>query len=86
MIDASTIIARFAKNKAEEVVIRLETYHGVPCVDLRVFADFDGSGEQRPTKKGVALKAALISTLIAGLQDAEAEARRRGLLTEAPPL
>ncbi len=75
-----TIIASFAKNRVEDVVVRLETFHGVPCLDVRVFADFDQSGEKRPTKKGIAIKAELIPTLIAALQDAEAEARRRGLI------
>ena len=79
----SGAIATVPKNRVEEVRIRIETYHGHDCVDVRAFADFDQTGEMRPTKKGVALRLALLPELIAGLQLAEAEARRRGLLDGA---
>jgi len=84
MTDTSTatVIASFAKNRNETCTVRLDTYRGVHCMDVRLFADFDGTGESRPTKKGLALRVDLIPQLIAALQDAEAEARRRGMFKE----
>ena len=75
------IVARIEKNRLEEVVIALETFRGVDLIDIRVHADFSGADpERRPTKKGVALKVEKLPQLIAALQNAEVEARRRGLL------
>lgn len=82
MSDQGTVIATFAKNKAEDVVVRLDEFRGVHFVDVRSFADFDSSGAKRPTKKGVAVNVRLIPKLITALRDAETEARRRGLLDD----
>jgi len=78
----STIIATIPKNAAEKVVIALEEFRGHHLVDLRVYAAYDSTGEARATKKGVSLQVAHLPSLIEALQDAAAEARRRGLLPD----
>lgn len=74
------IIGEFAKNATETVIVRLVPYHGVETVDVRAWADYSDSGERKPTKKGIAIRVALLPELIALLRKAEIEARRRGLL------
>jgi len=41
----------------------------------------DGGAERIPTKAGIACRVALLPELITALQQAEAEARERGLLS-----
>ena len=46
------IVARFAKNTMEDVVVALDQFRNVDLVDVRVYASFDSpGGERRPTKK-----------------------------------
>ncbi|MEM6890759.1 MAG: transcriptional coactivator p15/PC4 family protein [Pseudomonadota bacterium] len=54
------------KNSREVLRIQREEYLGHDMLNLRVWYD-DGSGELRPSKKGVAVKAALIPDLIKAL-------------------
>jgi hypothetical protein len=75
-----TLIATVRKNQNEEVRVSLSTFKGCDLCDVRVYASFDdGDAERRPTKKGIAVKVDRLPELIAALQSAEAEARRRGL-------
>lgn len=74
-------VASFAKNRRERVIVRLNTYNGVPFVDIRLFSD--DAGEVAPTKKGLAIRPALIVDLIAALQSAEAKAQELGMLDGA---
>ncbi|NUB25735.1 transcriptional coactivator p15/PC4 family protein [Azospirillum brasilense] len=78
--DTDSIIATIPKNATEEVRITLTSYNGHPLVDLRTFVEYRTTGESGPTKKGLTVAVALLPAIISGLQDAEAEARRRGLL------
>lgn len=75
-------IAIVEKNSREDVRVSLDEFHGVQLIDVRTFADFKaGAVESRgPTKKGVSLNIARLPALIAGLEAARDEARRRGLL------
>jgi hypothetical protein len=76
-----TAIAIVPKNALEEVRVSLSEFKGSHLVDVRVFADFDGTrGEKKATKKGVALKVASLPELIKALEAARAEAERQGLL------
>lgn len=75
-----TIIATISKNSQESVVVSLAKFNDIDLVDIRVNATFGDSEEPRPTKKGVSLKVAKLPALIHALEDAQAEARRRGLL------
>ena len=63
------VIARFAKNKREEVVISFDTFRGVELLDLRIYANFeDPTAAAKPTRKGISIKRALLPELIAGLE------------------
>ncbi len=74
----SAPIATIQKNSRELVCIDLTEFKGHNLIDIRVFAD-NGS-EQTATKKGVSLAIAKLPALIHTLRNAEAEARRRGLI------
>jgi hypothetical protein len=76
-----TIVARFAKNRREHLVVSLSVYRDTPLVDLRLYVPAaEGEGE-RPTPKGIALNVALIPELRAALEAAEAEAIRLGMIS-----
>jgi hypothetical protein len=70
-------IATFAKNRRETVRVTLSRFEEIDLIDIRSFAgdDFDIA-----TKKGISLRVALLPRLIEGLQAAETEARKRGLI------
>lgn len=74
------IVARIEKNKLEEVVVALDEFRGTSLLDIRVWADFDGEGERRPTKKGIAVKVEKLPEIIAVLEKAREAAERHGLL------
>jgi hypothetical protein len=75
------LIGIVTKSSTEEVRIRLAAWHGCDFVDLRVFAEFDGTeGEKRPTKRGVAVALHRLPEFVAAVQAALDEARRRGLV------
>ncbi|AIB15794.1 hypothetical protein ABAZ39_28455 (plasmid) [Azospirillum argentinense] len=78
--DTDTIVATIPKNATEELRVTLTSYNGHPLVDLRLFTEYRSTGEIGPTRKGLTVSVALLPQIIAGLQDAEAEARQRGLL------
>lgn len=64
-----TIIARFAKNGTETIIVRRGTFNGHDFIDARVFVD-GKDGESVPTKKGLAVPPAKVPDLIAALQKA----------------
>ncbi len=82
MRDASSIdVATVPKNSREEIRVRLVTYHGVPCIDVRVFSEFgDEADGRKPTKKGLAINVSKLDALLDALNLAQREAERRGLL------
>lgn len=77
---SDTIISTIPKNAAEELRVTLTEFNGHNLCDLRLYAAYRTTGEIGPTKKGITVSVALLPAIIAGLQEAEAEARRRGLL------
>jgi hypothetical protein len=80
---AETLVGIVEKNRTEEVRVRLAVWQGCDFVDLRVFAEFDGTdGERRPTKRGVAIAVHRLPELVTALQGALAEAQRQGLIQE----
>jgi hypothetical protein len=70
-------IAAFAKNRREQIRITLSRFEEIDLIDIRSFA---GDEYDIATRKGISLRIALLPRLIEGLQQAEAEARRRGLI------
>jgi hypothetical protein len=67
------------KNARETLRVELDEFKGHQLVAARLwFAD--GSGELRPTPKGLTIKVELLPDLIAALREAETIARDGGLL------
>lgn len=74
------LITAFDKNKAEEVRIELSEFNGHNLVAARVWATSRADGTRVPTRKGITLNIRRLPELIGGLQEAEREARKAGLL------
>jgi len=75
-----TVIATLPKNSHEDLVVALDEFRGNRLLDLRLFAQMDGADEKAPTKRGISINIRKLPALIEALHDAEAEAKRRGLL------
>lgn len=76
-------VAVIQKNSREELRVSVETFKGVPLVNLRVWFRNE-EGEWRPGKQGVALRIDRLPELRKALADAEAEAARQGLMEGVP--
>jgi hypothetical protein len=72
-------IADIRKNKNEVARVQLRTYENTRLIDIRAFAQGDGS-DLSPTKKGICLNVRLIGPLIEALTKAETAARQMGWL------
>ncbi len=75
---ASEVVAELVKNSRETVKISLSEYHGQPLADVRIYAPVPGTDVLCPTKKGLSVRVDILPDLIAGLREAEAQARARG--------
>ena len=76
-------IARFSKNRREEVRVGLDEFNGHRLVTVRAWVIGGGKdGGSIPTKNGLALRVAQLPQLIAALAVVEKEARSAGLLTD----
>jgi hypothetical protein len=76
-VPTDTIIAAIPKNSREESRVALGEFKGHNLLQLRAWISESGT----PTKNGFGLQAALIPKLREALQEAEAEAKRRGWIT-----
>lgn len=74
-------VASIRKNAREELRVSVETFKGVPLVNLRVWFQAE-DGDMRPGKQGVALRVELLPDLRQALERAESEAERQGLMPE----
>jgi len=50
----SVLVAKFEKNKKEEVRVSLDTFHGRKLINIRVYYK-DDDGTMKPGKQGIAL-------------------------------
>jgi hypothetical protein len=74
-------LAVIRKNSAEEIRVELSEFHEHNLINIRIWADpRDGGAERIPTKAGICCRVALLPDLIEALRQAEAEARKAGLL------
>jgi hypothetical protein len=81
MMLSQSALATIRKNAAEEIRIELTQFNGHQLINVRVWTDpRDGGAERIPTRAGIACRVALLPEIIEALQQAEAEARARGLL------
>ena len=75
-------LATIRKNALEEIRVGLSEFNGHDLLNIRIWTDPRNGGSERiPTKAGIACRVALLPELITALQQAEAEARGRGLLS-----
>ena len=75
------VITTIPKNSREQVGVAFDHYRSTDLVDVHIVTPLTTeTGTLVPTKKGVSLRLELLLDLIKELQDAEPEARRRGLL------
>ena len=81
MMLSQSALATIRKNAAVEIRIELTQFNGHDLLNLRVWTDPRNGGSERiPTRAGIACRVALLPEIIEALQQAEAEARARGLL------
>ena len=72
-------IAIIPKNKREDIRISLSKFEELDLLNIRVFVDYS-DGSRGPSKKGISIRIAQLPAIIEALQQAELEARRRGLI------
>ena len=70
------------KNSRESIRVGLTNFKGHNLAFVRVFAEHRDTGEMTPTKSGITFRVDRLAELIAALQEAQAEAHRRGLTTK----
>ena len=74
-------LAIIRKNALEEIRVGLSEFNGHDLLNIRIWTDPRNGGSERiPTKAGIACRVALLPEIIEALQQAEAQARARGLL------
>ena len=74
-------LATIRKNALEEIRVGLSEFNGHDLLNIRIWTDPRNGGSERiPTKAGIACRLALLPEIIEALQQAEAQARARGLL------
>jgi hypothetical protein len=73
------VISDIQKNQREVLRVALDEFKGHQLVAARLWFD-DGSGELKPTPKGLTIKVELLPELIAALRAAETAVRDAGLL------
>lgn len=76
------IVAIIDKDQSAQVRIELTEWRGRSRVELREFSPGPISGTWWPSGKAVSLDIAKLPELLDGIRNAEAEARRRGLLSD----
>lgn len=75
------MIAELEKNKGERLRIELTEFKGYRLINMRIFWR-DPLGEWKPGKGGFAWRVERLPELRQALEEAEAEARRQGLLVD----
>ena len=60
----SKFIGEIQKNSKENIIASINEFKGNTFVDLRVHYEEEGSGEYKPTKKGLAISAKNIDNVM----------------------
>ena len=63
------LIGEVTKNSKEKILISLSEYEGHRYIDLRVHYEEEGTGEYKPTKKGIALSEKVLPQIVSKLQE-----------------
>ena len=64
-------VAKFPKNKFQEVHVGIREFKGNDLVDIRIWTIVQGLDQMVPTAKGVTINIHLLPQLIKALEDAE---------------
>jgi transcriptional coactivator p15 (PC4) len=81
MMPSQSALATIRKNALEEIRVGLSEFNGHDLLNIRIWTEPRNGGSERiPTKAGIACRVALLPEIIEALQQAEAQARARGLL------
>ena len=75
-----TEISTIKKHARDELRIALKDFEGHRYVDVRTYTEYQDTGQQGPTKRGITIGLAKLPDLISALQEAERQARVQGLL------
>jgi hypothetical protein len=73
------VVGSVEKNAHEEIRFLIRRWKGLDLFDIRIFAR-SAFGEHRPTKEGCAVNIERLPEIVALVTEAEAEAKRLGLL------
>ena len=75
----SVLVARFEKNKKEEVRVSISTFHGKKLINLRVFYK-DDDGNMKPGKQGLAVSTELYKELAGAIIELGQHLKEKGML------
>ena len=76
-----TVGSRTIRNALEEIRVGLSEFNGHDVLNIRIWAEpRNGGAERIPTKAGICCNVRLLPELIEALRQAEAAARKAGLL------
>ncbi len=73
-------VAVFAKNKYQDVKIRLSEYQGNDVIDIRIWTQPPQGDEKVPTGKGVNINVRLFPELKAAIEKLERELKEANML------
>ena len=73
-------VAVFAKNKYQDVKIRLSEYQGNDVIDIRIWTQPPQGDEKVPTGKGVNVNVRLFPELKASIEKLERELKEANML------
>ncbi|MFC3691074.1 hypothetical protein [Chenggangzhangella methanolivorans] len=79
------IVAHLRKNDLSSLVVRLTTFRGRRCVDVRVYDDPVFEKGFAATSVGVSIRPDLLRSMIEALEAAEQAAIREGLISPIVP-
>jgi hypothetical protein len=58
------IVGEIQKNQKEKIIISTNEFKGNKYIDLRVHYEEEGSGEYKPTKKGIAVNPKILPQVV----------------------
>jgi hypothetical protein len=78
-VGESILIARFEKNKKEEVRVSVDTFHGRKLINIRVYYK-DDDGTMKPGKQGIALGVDRYKDFAGAILDVGQHLKTQGLI------
>jgi hypothetical protein len=79
--DVPIVVAQWPRNSRDTVMVRIDQFNSTMVVDIREWW-MSQAGELKPGPKGITMSVRHLPALACALAQAEATARRLGLLTE----